>query len=1068
MAANDLSLKVTANISSAQSKLRELQKEIASLRGNISQEGVSDLSLYKYTRDLEAARGSLRQTKSEIGELKAGLSAIAGTTHSAGLSANFLAQKFRAITDEFVAGRWAQMNGSIAGLVITTAEASRGFLAGRAGLAIFGGEAVLAAAYFGNLALNIAKFKVQSENLFKLGAATGSTNITGDLDKLQTSFLRIPGVSKEAAEALEAVAVKSGVTGAALGQLISTAIQPLAEITGKDVPEAMKEMTAALEKPASAGKTLVESFGQMTLAEQTSLKAATDAGDKNQQQAVILGALARILQTTEERIRGSTAATTTFAQRIGAAGKEFLTFGSFAQVAGAYSYTFRDALSGAASKLLEASDNAKKLSASLKNIIEDAAHITLASNPMSQQLEDSANKADRLAQALGRIKANAISGGDLAAAAAAIKTIESGSAAGDYGKIGPYNRSGTDRPYGAYQVMGSNVPDWTKQVTGTAMTPEQFLADKAAQDAVFLAKFGEYLQKFGPEGAARAWLGGEKAVNDPNGPADVNGTRPGAYGERFSQLYAQQGGNLSASAGEQSKMNDALRDESAKRQQIKEQIVDQNNARSGGSAIEKERLATLQAIAAGHENDVVAAQRLVDADDTDLNALKAIGSTLESSQKYRDLAAQRGTDLAKLNAANFAVDKSRYDLAAARAKERSPEEKAARLGSLDVQIKAAGDDEAKRNPLLVQRQQLEDQYQKQQTENEAEQEKVRWNAEKKALETSIDNVQLAVEAKVITEAEGAKKRIALINEEMVAEKAHYTTLAQLYSSIKRQSLNSETAEKQREAQRKADETTANGARAVARVQIKEQERVLESYRQTYGEIASIIGGALVGMIGSQQKLLDAARQVSLGLINMFASAAEKMAADWLALQTKNALQAFASQQEITAATVAGIAARMSAEGGGAIASAAVNSVAVMKAIFASAGETFAGIFGFLAPVMGPAAAGPAGAGMATVLGVAGGMASFAKGSWELPRDMIAQVHKGEMIVPAGPAAAIRNGAGAGAGADRGQGAGGSPVFNIHYSAERGTTMDTLRAHSRAIAKMVSEEVSRNRSLRPSY
>lgn len=64
---------------------------------------------------------------------------------------------------------------------------------------------------------------------------------------------------------------------------------------------------------------------------------------------------------------------------------------------------------------------------------------------------------------------------------------------------------------------------------------------------------------------------------------------------------------------------------------------------------------------------------------------------------------------------------------------------------------------------------------------------------------------------------------------------------------------------------------------------------------------------------------------------------------------------------------------------------------------ASAGETFAGVFGFLAPVMGPAAAGPAAAAEATVIAQS---YAFDKGSWELPSDMIAQVHQGEMIVPA--------------------------------------------------------------------
>ncbi|MGA7383672.1 MAG: hypothetical protein WBW81_02920, partial [Methylocella sp.] len=36
------------------------------------------------------------------------------------------------------------------------------------------------------------------------------------------------------------------------------------------------------------------------------------------------------------------------------------------------------------------------------------------------------------------------------------------------------------------------------------------------------------------------------------------------------------------------------------------------------------------------------------------------------------------------------------------------------------------------------------------------------------------------------------------------------------------------------------------------------------------------------------------------------------------------------------------------------------------------------------------------------------MTSFATGAWSLPSDMIAQVHQGEMIVPAGPAATFRS------------------------------------------------------------
>ena len=71
------------------------------------------------------------------------------------------------------------------------------------------------------------------------------------------------------------------------------------------------------------------------------------------------------------------------------------------------------------------------------------------------------------------------------------------------------------------------------------MTPQQFLANPQAQDAVFKAKFGQYVNKYGPEGAARAWFAGEGGMNNPNAK-DVNGTTVAQYGNRF---MAALGGN---------------------------------------------------------------------------------------------------------------------------------------------------------------------------------------------------------------------------------------------------------------------------------------------------------------------------------------------------------------------------------------------------------------------------------------------------------------------------------------------------------------------------------------------
>lgn len=124
--------------------------------------------------------------------------------------------------------------------------------------------------------------------------------------------------------------------------------------------------------------------------------------------------------------------------------------------------------------------------------------------------------------------------GDLPGMANSIASIESG---GKYDALGPMTKG--DRAYGKYQVMGANVPQWTKQHLGQEMTPEQFLQNPQAQDAVFKGQFGQYAQKYGPEGAARAWFAGEGGMNNPNAK-DVLGTTVQGYADKFNKGMGNQ------------------------------------------------------------------------------------------------------------------------------------------------------------------------------------------------------------------------------------------------------------------------------------------------------------------------------------------------------------------------------------------------------------------------------------------------------------------------------------------------------------------------------------------------
>jgi hypothetical protein len=119
-----------------------------------------------------------------------------------------------------------------------------------------------------------------------------------------------------------------------------------------------------------------------------------------------------------------------------------------------------------------------------------------------------------------RTPANAVAGDTMAALgfaapmtdqlqtyANSIAGIES-AGSGDYRAVGPRTSSG-DRAYGRYQVMGNNVGPWTEKHYGTRLTPQEFLANDAAQDAVFAGEFGSYVDKYGnPQDAASMWFSG--------------------------------------------------------------------------------------------------------------------------------------------------------------------------------------------------------------------------------------------------------------------------------------------------------------------------------------------------------------------------------------------------------------------------------------------------------------------------------------------------------------------------------------------------------------------------------
>lgn len=86
---------------------------------------------------------------------------------------------------------------------------------------------------------------------------------------------------------------------------------------------------------------------------------------------------------------------------------------------------------------------------------------------------------------------------------------------------GNYSASNPSGAEGAYQILASNIPTWTKEALGHADTTAQFLASPTDQDATADKIAGDLYDQYGPEKAAAAWYSGNPDLYQD--PAPQNG-----------------------------------------------------------------------------------------------------------------------------------------------------------------------------------------------------------------------------------------------------------------------------------------------------------------------------------------------------------------------------------------------------------------------------------------------------------------------------------------------------------------------------------------------------------------
>lgn len=118
----------------------------------------------------------------------------------------------------------------------------------------------------------------------------------------------------------------------------------------------------------------------------------------------------------------------------------------------------------------------------------------------------------------------------------AIASIES-AGSGGYAAVGPRHAT-LGRALGRYQIMEANIGPWSQKHLGRAVTVEEFMASPEIQDAIFDGVFGEYVEKYGEEGAAQAWFAGPGGVGK-GGRKDALGTTVADYGKRYLKVLKQ-------------------------------------------------------------------------------------------------------------------------------------------------------------------------------------------------------------------------------------------------------------------------------------------------------------------------------------------------------------------------------------------------------------------------------------------------------------------------------------------------------------------------------------------------
>jgi hypothetical protein len=83
---------------------------------------------------------------------------------------------------------------------------------------------------------------------------------------------------------------------------------------------------------------------------------------------------------------------------------------------------------------------------------------------------------------------------------------------------GNYDAHNPSGALGAFQILASNLAEWSQEALGHTVTQDQFMGSPATQDAIADYKLGQLYDRYGPDKAAAVWYSGDPALVDSTAP----------------------------------------------------------------------------------------------------------------------------------------------------------------------------------------------------------------------------------------------------------------------------------------------------------------------------------------------------------------------------------------------------------------------------------------------------------------------------------------------------------------------------------------------------------------------